>query len=73
MAITAGKSAAEQRWVKCSEVAASVQCDEDGCMIVDLDEMAIAEAEKDAPTWIGKNVNRMLGKKGGGIKNIFSR
>merc|ERR1712078_706526 len=46
---------------------------EDGCMIVDLDEMAIAEAEKDAPTWIGKNVNRMLGKKGGGIKNIFSR
>ena len=21
----------------------------------------------------GKNVNRMLGKKGGGIKNIFSR
>ena len=72
MAITAGKSAAEQRWVKCSEVAASVQCDENGCMIVDLDDMAIAAAEKDSLNWIGKNVNRVLGKKGG-LKNIFSR
>ena len=72
MAITAGKSAAEQRWVKCSEVAASVKCDENGCMIVDLDDMAIAAAEKDSLNWIGKNVNRVLGKKGG-LKNIFSR
>ena len=60
-----GKSAAEQRWVRCSEVAASVQCDENGCMIVDLDDMAIAAAEKDSLNWIGKNVNRVLGKKGG--------
>ena len=41
-------------------------------MIVDLDDMAIAAAEKDSLNWIGKNVNRVLGKKGG-LKNIFSR
>lgn len=38
MSIAAGKSAAEQRWVKFSEVADSVSCDEDGCMIVDFSE-----------------------------------
>ena len=37
MAIAAGKSAAENRWVQFSEVADSVKCDENGCMIIDLD------------------------------------
>lgn len=36
MAIAAGKSAMEQRWVRFSEVADAVQCDENGCMVVDL-------------------------------------
>ena len=65
MAITAGKSAASALGLL-EKARASVQCDENGCMIVDLDDMAIAAAEKDSPTWIGKNVNRVLGKKGGG-------
>ena len=46
MSIAAGISAEEQRWVKFSEVAASVKCDEDGCMIVDLDEDALKEAQQ---------------------------
>ncbi|KAJ8607323.1 hypothetical protein CTAYLR_009547 [Chrysophaeum taylorii] len=36
MSIAAGKSAAENRWVQFSEVADSVKCDDDGCMVVDL-------------------------------------
>merc|ERR1711924_458615 len=48
MAIAAGKSAEEGRWVKFTEIAQTVQCDENGCQVVDLfenkeEELAAAE------------------------------
>ena len=63
MSIAAGKSAEENRWVKFSEVASSVQCDEDGCMIVDLDAEALEEAQASGAGWISKNVQSLLPKK----------
>mmetsp|Transcript_15654 Transcript_15654/g.46701 ORF Transcript_15654/g.46701 Transcript_15654/m.46701 type:complete len:424 (+) Transcript_15654:82-1353(+) len=69
MSIAAGKSAEENRWIKFSEVAASVKCDENGCMIVDLDEDELAEAGKDG-TWIGGAIKNMLPKE---KKGLFSR
>lgn len=63
MSIAAGKSAAENRWVKFSEVAASVQCDENGCMIVDLDADEAAAAAEVGAGWISKNVKSLLPQK----------
>ena len=69
MSIAAGKSAEENRWIKFSEVAASVKCDEDGCMIVDLDEDELAAASEGG-TWIGGALKNMLPKE---KKGLFSR
>ena len=73
MSIAAGKSAAENRWVKFSEVAASVQCDDDGCMIVDLDEDALKEAQQ-KDEFVDK-VKEVLPNKEekSGWKKVFSR
>jgi len=73
MSIAAGISAEEQRWVKFSEVAASVKCDEDGCMIVDLDEDALKEAQQ-KDEFVDK-VKEVLPNKEekSGWKKVFSR
>ena len=69
MSIAAGKSAEEQRWVKFSEVAASVKCDENGCMLIDLTEEEVEGLE--SKNWIDKNVKSQITqpKK----KGLFSR
>ena len=69
MSIAAGKSAEEQRWVKFSEVAASVKCDENGCMLIDLTEEEVKGLED--KNWIDKNVKSQITqpKK----KGLFSR
>mmetsp|Transcript_16487 Transcript_16487/g.66606 ORF Transcript_16487/g.66606 Transcript_16487/m.66606 type:complete len:427 (-) Transcript_16487:842-2122(-) len=68
MAIAASKSADENRWVNFSEVADSVKCDENGCMVVDLDQ----SKRMDSTNWIRRAMANIGGtsKPSGGI---FSR
>lgn len=57
MAIAAGKSAEENRWVKFSEVADSVKCDENGCMVVDLS--IVDKDELDSSNWIRRAISNL--------------
>ena len=55
MAMAAGKSAEEGRWVKFTEIAQTVVCDAEGCQVVELfdnkeEELAAAE-ELEAGGW----------------------
>jgi len=56
MAIAAGKSAEEGRWVKFSEVADAVQCDANGCMVVDLDYKSTESND-----WIRRAISNLRG------------
>jgi len=60
MAIAAGKSAAENRWVEFSEVAASVECEDTGCKIVEVDEAKLAEAHEASDNWIKGAMRKMI-------------
>lgn len=59
MAIAAGKSAEEQRWVKFSEVADAVQCDEQGCMVVDL---SISGSSVKSTDWMSRAISNLRPK-----------
>ena len=54
MSIAAGKSAEENRWVKFSEIANSVQCDPSGCQVVDLFPDEVEAAQKASVGWLKK-------------------
>jgi len=69
MSIAAGKSAAENRWVNFSEVADSVKCDENGCMVVDLDDAG------EKKNWISRTISNLSGGPAPGTqkRGIFGR
>jgi len=62
MSIAAGKSAEEGRWVKFSEIAESVQCDEDGCQVVELFPDEVTAAQANSKNWI-KRTGSWMGRK----------
>ena len=54
MSIAAGKSAEENRWVKFSEIANSVECGPEGCQVVDLFPDEVEAAQKASGGWLKK-------------------